>query len=185
MRREARLRLEARLEGKLRAARGHGGRRPGAGTKKGTRPYNKGLKNGKKHLDNDKVFELLQYREKGELPHEFLWRISRGEPIEGWYFDQKKKKHCRTTLHPTLDQRIDCAKAAAPYFAPRLSTIELLQGITDESLIAFIASVAAEAGFSLGTPGAGTQKESKPHQAGAARSVGGLLIDNATGAPVS
>lgn len=44
----------------------------------------------------------------GELPHEFLLRVSRGEQID----DHK----------PAFPERMDAAKAAAPYFAPRLST---------------------------------------------------------------
>ena len=46
----------------------------------------------------------------GELPHEFLLRVSRGEPIDG-------KK-------PKPSERIDAAKAAAPYFAPKLTYTE-------------------------------------------------------------
>jgi len=44
----------------------------------------------------------------GELPHEFLLRIVRGEAIDG---------HA-----PEFAERMDAAKAAAPYYAPRLAT---------------------------------------------------------------
>ena len=47
----------------------------------------------------------------GELPHEFLLRIVRGEAIDG--------------MVPTFADRLDAAKAAAPYFAPRLAAVDL------------------------------------------------------------
>ena len=46
----------------------------------------------------------------GELPHEFLLRIARGEEIDG--------------TKPTFEQRMDAASVAAPYFAPKLAAIE-------------------------------------------------------------
>ena len=46
----------------------------------------------------------------GELPHEFLLRVVRGEEIDG-------------TI-PTFEQRVDAAAVAAPYFAPKLASIE-------------------------------------------------------------
>ena len=47
----------------------------------------------------------------GELPHEFLLRIARGDEIDG----QKS----------SLKDRIDAAKAAAPFFAPRHASQEV------------------------------------------------------------
>ena len=47
-------------------------------------------------------------RRTGELPHQFLLRVARGEEIDGTV--------------PTLNLRVDAAKAAAPYFAPRLAS---------------------------------------------------------------
>jgi hypothetical protein len=46
----------------------------------------------------------------GLLPHEFLLAVSRGEAV-GDHF-------------PTFEERLDAAKAAAPYYAPKLSTID-------------------------------------------------------------
>ena len=46
----------------------------------------------------------------GELPHQFLLRIVRGEAIDG--------------ERPPLQMRISAAIAAAPYFAPRLAVME-------------------------------------------------------------
>jgi len=46
----------------------------------------------------------------GLLPHEFLLAVSRGEMVD----DHK----------PSFEERLDAAKAAAPYYAPKLSSIE-------------------------------------------------------------
>ena len=46
----------------------------------------------------------------GELPHQFLLRIMRGEVIDG--------------ERPSLQMRIAAAVSAAPYFAPKLAVME-------------------------------------------------------------
>jgi hypothetical protein len=46
----------------------------------------------------------------GMLPHEFLCAVSRGETIDGH--------------EPSFDERLDAAKAAAPYYAPKLANVE-------------------------------------------------------------
>lgn len=61
-------------------------------------------------------------RQSGELPHEFLLRVSRGEVIDV----QKRDPDDPTLFYteqvvPDLAMRIDAAKASAPYFAPKLS----------------------------------------------------------------
>jgi hypothetical protein len=48
--------------------------------------------------------------ESGQLPHEFLLSVSRGEMIGGHI--------------PTFKERMDAANAAAPYYAPKLSSVE-------------------------------------------------------------
>lgn len=88
-----------------------------------------------------------------ELPHEWLFRLARGEAIQ--------QKRLRTTFDPatgvelsrewvtekyyaTIDQRIDCAKAAAPYYAPRLATTNLQSPATDtDALRELFAGLAA------------------------------------------
>jgi hypothetical protein len=55
----------------------------------------------------------------GELPHEFLLRVSRGETIG--------------VHEPTFSERVDAAKAAAPYFSPRFSAATLDASFTDNS----------------------------------------------------
>lgn len=46
----------------------------------------------------------------GELPHQFLLRVMRGEDIDG--------------ERPSLQMRIAAAMSAAPYFAPKLAVME-------------------------------------------------------------
>lgn len=53
---------------------------------------------------------VAQAKATGELPHEFLLRVVRGDRID----DQV----------PTLEQRIAAAVSVAPYFAPKLAAIE-------------------------------------------------------------
>lgn len=74
-----------------------GGYRPGAGRPKGAVA---------------KITEEAVTKAKagGELPHQFLLRIVRGEVIDG--------------ERPSLQMRIAAAVSAAPYFAPRLAVME-------------------------------------------------------------
>jgi hypothetical protein len=95
-----------------------GGRREGAGRKVGS-----------VNAMSQRAREEAQ--KTGELPHEFLLRVSRGE---------KFGDH-----EPTFDERMDAAKAAAPYFAPRISattiaanfgTQKTAEQLTDDELAA-------------------------------------------------
>lgn len=72
-----------------------GGARPGAGRKKG------GMNRVSRQMREAAA-------RTGKLPHELLLMVARGEALPG---DKHK---------PSFDQRIDAAKAAAPYYAPRL-----------------------------------------------------------------
>ena len=74
-----------------------GGKRPGAGRPKGA-------------VAKMSAAAIAQAKSTGELPHEFLLRVVRGE--------------CIDDLVPTLEQRISAAVSAAPYFAPKLTAIE-------------------------------------------------------------
>jgi len=71
-----------------------GGRREGAGRKPGS--VNKISQHAREEA-----------AKTGELPHEFLLRVARGEKIDDH--------------SPEFAERVDAAKAAAPYFAPRFS----------------------------------------------------------------
>lgn len=105
----------------------------------------------------------------GMLPHEFLLAISQGRVVT------------RRIPHPDPDkaadgitveiaeeygfpERMDAAKAAAPYYAPKISTVEVIHGVSDEQLDEFIARAAAEAGVSLGAVGEGEEGESEERE---------------------
>jgi hypothetical protein len=76
---------------------GRGGKRSGAGRPKGA-------------VSKLTATAVARAKSTGELPHEFLLRIVRGEMIDGQL--------------PSLEQRIAAAVSVAPYFAPKLAAIE-------------------------------------------------------------
>lgn len=65
-------------------------------------------------------------RENGMLPHEWLLEVSRGKPVQHKIGTRDAKTgkviYESVTIYPDFETRIDAAKAAAPYFAPRLAT---------------------------------------------------------------
>jgi hypothetical protein len=100
----------------------------------------------------------------GRLPHEILLDIARGRYIirrvptinhETGEIEQEKVE----LLLPSLEDMKDAAKAAAPYFAPKISTVEVITGVSDNELDAIIACAAAEAGLSVGFGGEGATDE--------------------------
>jgi hypothetical protein len=79
-----------------------------------------------KRRPTDKL--IRQAMQEGELPHQFLLRIARGEGIshsrweidydnDGCEIDRKLVTH---VVYPDFPTRLEAAKSAAPYFAPRL-----------------------------------------------------------------
>jgi hypothetical protein len=87
----------------------------------------------------------------GLLPHEIMLDIARGNPQTEQLVDPVTKKVTKTTVAVSLDMRLDAAKAAAPYYAPKISTVELLAGANENELDRLIEVLAAEAGVDLGT----------------------------------
>ena len=77
--------------------------------------------------------ELSDTEEKDLLPHEILLKIARGECFKlrhlvidvyktGEFQGQERARYWEEYIYnPTFAERIDACKAAAPYFAPRLS----------------------------------------------------------------
>lgn len=57
----------------------------------------------------------------GKLPHEILLDIARGEPIDHHVWDHEKKAYVKRSIYPPWEDRVDAAKAAAPFYAPRLA----------------------------------------------------------------
>jgi len=94
----------------------------------------------------------------GKLPHEILLSIARGEPqeIQMPQADGTVKRELKAV---SLDDARDAAKAAAPYFAPKISTVEVIHGVPDHELDSIIAQLAAEAGIGAGASGEGSQSE--------------------------
>lgn len=100
-------------------------------------------------------------RETGLLPHEILLSIARGEPQVLRVPDPATGGTAERLVGVTLEDIKDAAKAAAPYYAPKLSTVETIQGVSDDDLSTIIARAAAEAGISLGPGGGGEAEESE------------------------
>jgi hypothetical protein len=93
-----------------------GGARPGAGRKKGT-------------LAKVTAKSREAAQAVGMLPHEWLLSVARGDPIEQkrWKIKYDKsgnevsRELITEMIYPDAAMRTDCAKAAAPYYAPRLA----------------------------------------------------------------
>jgi hypothetical protein len=93
-----------------------GGARPGAGRKKGT-------------LAKVTAKAREAAMETGLLPHEWLLKVSRGEGIEHkrWkiVYDKNGKEKGRELIteevYADFPTRLDAAKAAAPFYAPKLA----------------------------------------------------------------
>jgi hypothetical protein len=86
----------------------------------------------------------------GILPHEWLLKVMQGEPIKQKYVvDVLDKNNVvigqevrEKDVYPDFDTRQEAAKAAAPYYAPRLATQvvtirgreDMLNQMTDEQI---------------------------------------------------
>ena len=105
-------------------------------------------------------------QETGELPHEFLLRVARGELIQTKILDPITGQIKEVYDAPSLEVRIDAAKACAPYFAPKLQAVELIGktigSADDDELDAIIADAAAAAGIAVSLTGEGEEEEDSP-----------------------
>lgn len=124
----------------------HGGKREGGGRKLGA----------VQKVTNQAREEAAK---TGLLPHEWLLKVARGEPIEQTFWKDeldargnfKGKKLVTEEVYPSLEMRADSAKAAAPYYAPRLATQvitlrgreDLLNSMTDDQLEKAISELSA------------------------------------------
>lgn len=97
----------------------------------------------------------------GILPHEFLLSLARGEIQSTQVMDPESGEITLKYEIPDLPMRVDAAKAAAPYYAPKLSTVELISGVADADLDVLIAQLAAQTGLSVGTDGEGKTGEAE------------------------
>lgn len=80
-----------------------GGARPGAGRPKGSR-------------NALSMAARAEAQATGLLPHEFLLAVTRGEAVDGY--------------KPTFEDRLEAAKAAAPFYAPKLASTQIQATVT-------------------------------------------------------
>lgn len=93
----------------------------------------------------------------GKLPHELLLDVARGEPMHRMVL--KRGLLIEEPEAYDFQTRVDAMKAAAPYYAPKISTVEVISGVPDNELDAIITRLAAETGLDLGTYGEGETGE--------------------------
>jgi len=94
-----------------------GGARPGGGRPKGS-------------VQKITAQAREEAKATGLLPHEWLLMVARGEPIEQKRWDIKydkkgnvvSKELVTDIVYPDLPMRQDSAKAAAPFYAPKLAS---------------------------------------------------------------
>lgn len=110
----------------------------------------KGRPDGAKNKRTIIIENIMKHAHEGELPHEFLLRVARGQKIQ---HGEDPITGEPLFFQPSREERIDCAKAAAPYFAPRLSATEVIRGIDDQALLELIIGFAAAEGFVLNDHG--------------------------------
>lgn len=101
-------------------------------------------------------------KQTGLLPHEILLSMARGEPQTVYLVNPLTNAVTEQKQALDIDQRRDAAKAAAPYYAPKISTVEIIRGVEDEQLDAVIAELAAQAGIGIGPGREEPQGEDPP-----------------------
>jgi len=73
---------------------------------------------------------IVAAKATGVLPHEWLLSVARGEPIAHKRWDIKRDENGKEisrelvdeVIYPDFPVRMDAAKSAAPFYAPRLAT---------------------------------------------------------------
>lgn len=98
----------------------------------------------------------------GALPHELLLQWARGEPmtrrVPGEHGDPADPKTWEVEyIPPEPDDMRDCAKAAAPFFAPKISTVEFTAELSDAELEQLIKEFATQAGVGAAAAGEGEE----------------------------
>jgi len=110
-----------------------GGRRPGSGSKKGAK---------KNPASKTKIKAKAKEMAKatGELPHEWLLKIAEGHIVKQKQLvitlyksgpnkgEEKSREWIDRDYYPTFHERVDAAKAAAPFYAPKLATQTIKPG---------------------------------------------------------
>lgn len=86
----------------------------------------------------------------GMLPHEILLDMARGNPQKEFLVNTATGKVTEQWVSLDIEQRKDAAKAAAPYYAPKISTVEVIRNVEDAELDWLIAELAAQTGLTAG-----------------------------------
>lgn len=122
-----------------------------------TAPKNKGGR-PKGSISKRAQADIDAARDTGLLPHEILLHIARGLPLQEVNVNPLTGEQVITYLPPAdLQTRASAAKDAAPYYAPKLATVEVLTQINDDDLDSLIASLATQAGVGLTPDGEGEE----------------------------
>ncbi len=92
-------------------------------------------------------------QQTGLLPHEILLDMARGNPQQEIQVDPSTGATVARWVSLDIEQRKDAAKAAAPYYAPKISTVEVIKNVDDAELDFIIAELAAQTGLVAGAGG--------------------------------
>lgn len=95
----------------------------------------------------------------GELPHQFLARVARGEVIRHDSIDPLTGEVTECYQIVPFEVRVDAAKAAAPYFAPKLATVEIAPNLSDDEVLALLTGAVRELGGNVPALLAGLDQE--------------------------
>jgi hypothetical protein len=106
--------------------------------------------------------EAVEYgKQQGKLPHEILLDMTREVAKIATSVDQATGEITYGYVIRSEADRRDAAKAAAPYFAPKLSTVETIASMSDAELDEIIRSAAAEAALGPGPAREGEEAEAE------------------------
>jgi hypothetical protein len=75
-------------------------------------------------------------RPRGSCPHEILLQIARGQPVTVYHGEvvDGKLKLTEQLIVPDFDAILDAAKAAAPFYAPKLQAIAAVAAETSNPI---------------------------------------------------
>lgn len=71
---------------------------------------------------------IKKAQESGDLPHEFLLKVMKGDPIPHPCRDIETDEIVTMLMIPNMDMRIEAAKAAAPFYAAKQSPQKIAGG---------------------------------------------------------
>jgi hypothetical protein len=95
----------------------------------------------------------------GLLPHEILLTLARGEPINQRILNPETGEVRVLPHYPDIDLMVSAAKAAAPYYAPKLAATQVFPGVSDADLDELIAGLATETGIAVSPSRTGEEGE--------------------------